>query len=186
MIAYLSGTAIRSSLNSLIIVVNGVGYEVYVNQKLALHTEKNQQISLWVHTHQTSEAISLFGFIEENELSFFKLLTSVNGVGPKTALDILENPVEVVENIIVSGDAKTLSQIKGIGAKTAARIVLELKSKITGNEPEVPLESKINEEAVEALTQLGWKKSDIQKILNKLPSEIKNTEEVVKWFLQHK
>lgn len=186
MISHLSGIVLKTRNRQLILNVQNVGYAVFVSKNLLAKTESKQSLELWIHTHQTSDAISLFGFISEKELDFFELLTSVNGVGPKTALDLLENSVEVLENIIVSGDAKALSQIKGIGAKTAARIVLELKSKITGADPEVPINKEINEEAISALVQLGWKKSEIEKLLVKLPAKITEAEEIVKWVLQGK
>lgn len=183
MIGFLSGTVLATRKRTLILDTGGVGYEVFVNKKL-LTKKLGGNLRLWIHTHQTSDAISLFGFEQEKTLEFFELLMSVNGVGPKTALEILEIPVEVTENIIVSGDTKALSRTPGIGAKTAARIVLELKAKITGSAPEVPADFDFNEDALEALTQLGYRKNDIKKILAKAPTEVTKTEDIVKWFLQ--
>jgi Holliday junction DNA helicase RuvA len=186
MIGYLTGNVLALRDRSAIILTSGgVGYEVFANRLLLRKLQLDEKITLWIHTHQTSDTISLFGFREEKTLRFFELLNSVNGVGPKTALDILENPVEVIENIIVSGDVKRLGETKGIGKKTAARIVLELKAKITGGDPEVPISGEINPDVVEALTQLGYRKNDIERNLTKLPSEITKTEAIVKWFLQN-
>ncbi|MFA5351951.1 MAG: Holliday junction branch migration protein RuvA [Candidatus Gracilibacteria bacterium] len=186
MIGYLTGSVLQLRERSVIILTSGgVGYEVFASRLLLRKLQLEEKIHLCIHTHQTSDTISLFGFREEKNLKFFELLNSVNGVGPKTALDILENPVEVIENIIVSGDAKKLSETKGIGKKTAARIVLELKAKITGGDPEVPASGEIDPDVMEALLQLGYRKADIEKHLAKLPAEIIKTEAIVKWFLQN-
>jgi Holliday junction DNA helicase RuvA len=183
LIGFLSGTVLATRKRTLILDTGGVGYEVFVNKKL-LGKKLGSNLKLWIHTHQTSDAISLFGFEQEKTLEFFELLMSVNGVGPKTALEILEIPFEVTENIIVSGDTKALSRTPGIGAKTAARIVLELKPKLTGSAPEAPADFDFNEDALEALTQLGYKSSDVKKALSKLPPGFTKPEEIVKWFLR--
>lgn len=186
MIGYLTGSVLQLRERSLILLTSGgVGYEIFANRSLLKKLHAGKSAELWIHTHQTSDTITLFGFSEEKDLRFFALLNSVNGVGPKTALDILENPVEVIENIIVSGDVKKLSETKGIGKKTAARIVLELKAKITGGDPEIPVTTEINADVVEALLQLGYRKGDIEKHLAQLPAEITQTEAIVKWFLQN-
>jgi Holliday junction DNA helicase RuvA len=186
MIGCLTGSVLQLRERSLILLTSGgVGYEVFANRSLLKKLHTGKSTNLWIHTHQTSDTITLFGFAEEKDLRFFALLNSVNGVGPKTALDILENPVEVVENMIVSGDAQRLAETKGIGKKTAARIVLELKAKITGGDPEIPVTTEIDADAVEALLQLGFRKNDIEKKLAKLPAELNTTEAIVKWFLQN-
>ncbi len=185
MIGHLSGSVLKTGGKKLLLDVGGVGYEVFVNSKILNKASVGNPLKLWIHTHQTNDAISLFGFAEEKELGFFELLRSVSGVGPKTGLEILESPVEVLESIIVSGDAKKLGETRGIGKKTAARIVLELKPKIAGGDPEIPADLEINSEILEAIVSLGYPKKDAQKILAKLPSEITKTEEIVRWFLQN-
>ena len=185
MIGYLTGTVLKIRPRKLILIVGGIGYEIFTNQCLLTKIAPGEKLEVWIHTHQTNDSISLFGFITERELDFFELLNSVNGVGPKTALDILETPVETIENTIIAGDTKILGKTKGIGAKTAARVVLELRSKITGQKPEVPQNFEINQEAVDALATLGYRKSDVKKTLIQLPVEISETEEIIKWFLKN-
>jgi holliday junction DNA helicase RuvA len=185
MIGYLSGTVIKTRGRKLLLDVHSVGYEVFVSSKILINAKVNDEQKLWIHTHQTSDAISLFGFSEEAELSFFELLNSVNGVGPKTALDILETPIAALEKTISQGDAGKLSETPGIGKKTAARIVLELKPKIAGGDPEVPETDDVDSEILEAIVRLGYPKKDAQKILTKLPKNIQETEEIVRWFLQN-
>ena len=185
MIAHLSGTVLKTRNKKVILDVNNVGYEIAANKKLLAKVKRDDPLRLWIHTHQTSDSISLFGFSTEEELGFFELLTSVNGVGPRTALDVLETPVEKVEKVIVAGDADKLSETPGIGKKTAARIVLELKPKITGSDPEVPESVEVDENILNAIEGLGYKKTDARKILAKLPKEITDTEEIVRWFLKN-
>ena len=185
MIGFLSGNVIKIREKKLILDVGGVGYEIFANRKLLTKIQPTDSLKFWIHTHQTSDAISLFGFAEEKDLKFFELLNSVNGVGPKSALEILENPTNSLEKTIVSGDTKKLAETPGIGKKTAARIILELRSKIVGGDPKIPETAEIDSEILEAVAQLGYPKKVAEKILAKLPQEITITEEIVRWFLQN-
>ena len=185
MIGFLKGNVLKVRGNKLILDVSGVGYEVFVNQKLLVKIRPNDSLKFWIHTHQTSDSISLFGFEEERELEFFELLTSVNGVGPKSALEILEKPADILKKIIASSDTKKLAETRGVGKKTAARIILELKPKITGGDPEIPEVSEIDAEILTAIESLGYPKKAAQKVLGKLPTEITKIEEIVRWFLQN-
>lgn len=184
MIAHLTGPVLAIRGRSLVVEAAGVGYLVAVGLRAIEKAQVGQAIQLWIHTHQTNDTISLFGFVKTSELDFFELLCSVNGVGPRTALEVLETPIVDLRAAISAGDVRAVAQVKGIGPKTAARIVLELKPKLTGAEPEVPVDSSVSGEAIEALTQLGYRRSEIQKTLTQLPQSITQTEEIVKWFLK--
>ncbi|MFH0834304.1 MAG: Holliday junction branch migration protein RuvA [Patescibacteria group bacterium] len=185
MIGFLRGTVLRIRKKKLILDVGGVGYEVAANSGILTFAKVGVEKKLWIHTHQTADSTALFGFENEGDLEFFELLNSVNGVGPRTALEILETPVEQLKQIIVSSDAKKLGDIKGIGKKTAARIVLELRSKIAGGAIEVPSETDVDPEILDAIVGLGYSKKTAAKILTQLPAEISKPEEIVKWFLQN-
>lgn len=162
-----------------------MGYEVWANAKILAAAKVGEEQALWIHTHQTSDAISLFGFADEVNLKFFELLNSVNGVGCKTALDILETPVEILESVIFEGNAGKLAETPGIGKKTAARIILELRPKLTDDDPEVPENFEVNTEILEAVVGLGYSKKEAGKVLAKLPVEITEIESIVRWFLQN-
>ena len=185
MIGFLHGTVLKTRGKKLILSVNGVGYEVFVNTNILATAKPDTEQKLWIHTHQTNDAITLFGFVAEEDLNFFELLNSVNGVGPRTAIEILETPVEKLRQIITSGDAKKMAETPGIGKKTAARIVLELRPKLAGGDPEVPEETEIDAEILEAIVGLGYSKKAAEKILAKKPAEISEAEAIVKWFLQN-
>ncbi|MCF7846378.1 MAG: Holliday junction branch migration protein RuvA [Candidatus Peribacteraceae bacterium] len=185
MIGFLRGTVLKTRGKKLLLDVSGVGYEVFVNSKILGIVQAGSEKQLWIHTHQTSDAIALFGFENDEDLSFFELLNSVNGVGPRTALDILETPLEILREAILKNDAARLAETPGIGKKTAARIVLELRPKLSGDDPEVPTEAKIDPEILEAIVGLGYSKKEAAKILAEKPTEIIEAEAVVKWFLQN-
>lgn len=179
MIGHLSGNVLYSRGQSLVIDTAGVGYAVLVSTAL-LDTETGKPLALYIHTHQTSDAITLYGFATLGELDFFETLLKVNGVGPKTALEIVETPRSRLTELIDAGDAKTLAKTPGVGPKTASRIILELRGKLT----ETPDKKRSDHpEAVAALEHLGFKPSQIKQVLAAMPAGLTTTEEIVKWFL---
>ena len=140
MIGKLSGTFAGTTEGSVALIeVGGVGYAVRVPfatlQELRLPAGKQgqqKQISLFIHTAVREDAIDLFGFKTQEELAFFRQLTSVKGVGPKTALGILNvADVRTLTQSIARGDASALTKVFGIGKKSAERIVVELRDKLT-------------------------------------------------------
>ena len=131
MIAYLSGLLFRKTTQSVIIDAGGIGYEVFVPLS-TFYTlpEKDERVSLHIHTHVREDALILFGFYTRLEKDLFLMLTSVSGIGPKLAVNILSGigPGELL-GAIAQGDAVRLQAIPGVGKKTAERIALELKDK---------------------------------------------------------
>jgi Holliday junction DNA helicase RuvA len=150
-------------------------------------TQIDQKIQLFIHTAVREDDISLYGFLKKEELTFFEQLISVSGIGPKMAMDILSTPTHLVKQAILSEDSALLTKIKGLGKKTAERLILELKGKIT---PELAAgkteiaKGAYNEDAVLALESLGYEKFHIIKVLSAMPSEVKETESIVKYFLK--
>ena len=131
MISHLSGTLFEKSAQSIIIQVNGVGYEVFVPLS-TFYTlpEKDEPVSLHIHTHVREDALVLFGFASRLEKSLFLMLVSVSGIGPKLSANILSGMgAEELLRAIAAGDAHGLQAIPGIGKKTAERIALELKDR---------------------------------------------------------
>lgn len=187
MIAYLNGTIQKILPDSLILNVNGVGYQVFSNKNLLSEHEKDESLELYIHTSVREDNISLFGFETIEELQLFKLLISVSGVGPKTALEILNNPVSSIKYAILKGEIEILVKTPGIGKKTAERILIDLKGKIeTIEKPEdYSVLQEINEDALNALLNLGYRKHQIIQKLKNIPEEIKDTEEIIRYFLQN-
>jgi Holliday junction DNA helicase RuvA len=185
MIGHLSGRVLKIRSKKLILDVGGVGYEIRATGKILFATKVGAEKELWIFTHQTSDSISLFGFEKEDALDFFELLISVNGVGPRSAIEILERPVDEIRGAILANDVAKIAETPGIGKKTAARLILELRQKIAGGDPELPVESNVDEDILDAVTSLGYSKKAAGKVLSQLPADIRNPEEIVKWFLRN-
>jgi holliday junction DNA helicase RuvA len=175
MIASLTGKLRRKANDYLIVDVSGVGYQVQVPlSTYYVLPEVGGEICLSIHTHVREDALSLFGFLTEAEKEMFLLTLGVSGIGPKLALSILSSlsVVEITSAIFAADDSK-LCTIPGIGKKTAARMVLELKDKIKSlpkaqtmpGQPEAVTD--VVEDAVSALVNLGYKKPLAEEVLKK-------------------
>lgn len=176
MIAKLSGILDSAAPGALIIDVNGVGYEVHASVRtMARLGMKGDPVSLLIDTHVREDALTLFGFIDGMEQQWFRLLYSVQGVGPKAALAILSAcPIERLGFAIASGDATALRQADGVGPKLATRIVTELKDKVGKIDLALPGkgikstavsgvtagEPSVDNDAVSALVNLGYARAD--------------------------
>lgn len=163
MIAFLKGILHSKQQNSVIIEVQGIGYQVYVPDSLLNQLfSVGEEIMLYTYQQWKEDGIFLFGFEGEEALAFFKLLISVNGVGPKGALAILSNiGADNLPSVILGENLALLSKAPGIGKKTAQRIVLDLKDKLGKS---LILEDSLSKkdgnqvsQAVEALIGLGYK-----------------------------
>lgn len=187
MIRFLQGTVFEHREKALILLVGGVGYQVTVPSRLQF--EQGIESSLFIHTHVREDALSLFGFTKREELDFFELLITVNGIGPKMAMEILNEPVENIQNAIFSGNLSALTKISGVGKKLAERLILELKGKVSPSDG-TPLKkvlapnTSLNEDATSALESLGYKRNHIERILSTLPEETTSTEAIIRYFLQ--
>jgi len=187
MIGYLNGLIIDKKNKSLLVLAGNIGYKVFVPEELATSAKTDQKIQLYIHTAVREDDISLYGFIKKEELEFFEQLIGVSGIGPKMALDILATPMNITQSAILNGDTGLLTKIKGLGKKTAERLILELKNKITPITAKDggPSVSLTNEDAVLALESLGYERFQVIKAIADLPKEIKETEEIVKYFLKN-
>lgn len=188
MIAYLQGTIHKKLGKSVIINTGKVGYLVHVPTPLFEKIKEKSEVEFFIHTKVREDDISLYGFETFTELDYFKTLLNVNGIGPKLALEILSLQPEKTKAAIITGDIAFLSKISGIGKKTAERIIVELKNKLTLDDItrlHGTLEHEMNDEVVEALQKLGYQKFEILKVLKTLPEKIIKTEEIVTYFLRN-
>lgn len=179
MIAKLSGLLDSVASDSLIIDVNGVGYQVFASARtLSRIGQKGDKVSLLIDTHVREDHIHLYGFADAVEQEWCRLLNGVQGVGMKVALAILGScPIEKLAFAIASGDAATMRQADGVGPKLATRIVTELKDKagkMAFTSPAAPVAKKnstavesapapvsdVNNDAVSALINLGYARAD--------------------------
>lgn len=179
MIAHLKGKLTHKSPVAIIIDVNGVGYQVFVplSTFYAL-PELESEISLGIHTHMREEALKLFGFYTIDEKIIFEKLITINKVGPKLALTILSGmPPADILSTINSNDIVKLSTIPGIGRKTAERLILEMRDKLDGLSLDFIAtkdpgpEKGLFDDALSALVNLGYKKSQAELALKKVYAE---------------
>lgn len=201
MLAYIKGKLEMKMTGYIVIDVGGLGYKVFMSD-VGIEKLGNIGETVKVHTYYKvrEDDISIFGFNTLEELKMFELLIGVSGVGAKTALTMLATcePSEFALAVI-SEDVKTLTGIPGIGAKSAQRIILELKDKISKEQQVEAIKNEINStekannkiqeaiqsnarisEAMAALQVLGYNKKQIEKVFEKLEKEELSTEELIK------
>lgn len=195
MIAYLKGKLVHKEPTHAIIDVNGLGYQASISLHTFSEIKDREDIKLFTHLHVREDAHVLFGFSSESERNMFLNLVSVNGVGPSTAMMVLSSlsPAEI-KNAILKEDTATLQAIKGIGGKTAQRLILELRDKVKKDAFEVPTTSgnfvhnTIPKEALTALMTLGISKAAAEKSIDAVLKKSGNSlslEELVKLALKN-
>ena len=199
MIQYIRGTLADMDEESVIIDHQGIGFQVYISgQTFEYLPAVGSEIKMYIYFQVKEDAFSLYGFLTKDDLRIFKLLIGVNGVGPKGALAILS--VLSADNLrfaVISDDAKAISKAPGIGVKTAQRIVLELKDKLkledafhTQEElvknPQIEQEKGVRQEALLALTALGYSSSEASQVLSGIEiTPETDVEEVLKLALRN-
>jgi Holliday junction DNA helicase RuvA len=186
MIASLQGSVRHKDLNTVVVDVGGVGYRVMVTLETALEAVPGQPLFLWTYLAVRETALDLFGFADRETLEIFELLITISGIGPKTALGILNaaSPA-TLRQAVSSGDTSYLTRVSGIGKKNAEKIVLELKDKLTMKEGEAPhTDAKTEGDAMEALLSLGYNEREAREALKKVPKEVTGASERVKAALK--
>lgn len=199
MIGYIKGEIADFEENFLVVDVNGMGMNIYcTGQTLANVGNVGSTIKLHTYLNVKEDSMTLYGFPAKEDLRIFKLLITVNGIGPKGALSILNaiSPDEL-RFAILAGDSKTIAKAPGIGAKTAGRVILDLKDKLSIEEA---IESKLGNsktdmdmkenrakaDAIEALTALGYSSSEALKAVNQVNADSQmDTEAILKAALKY-
>ncbi len=190
MFAYLSGKITHRTPTAIHLDVNGVGYDIQISLNTYSEIESKDEVKLFTHLYMREDihTILLYGFCTMVEKDLFLMLTSVSGIGMNTARIILSSlhPMEV-KAAIASGDANTFKKVKGIGGKTADRLILDLKDKITrlATDEELKEISKTpigssSEEAISALVSLGFQKAKAEKAVSSVSSPGAKLEDLVK------
>lgn len=178
MIASVRGEVILIEEDHLVVEVNRLGYQVFAPlQRMTGQYRLNEEIFLYTHLIVREDQWMLFGFLTAEELTLFRLLLSVSGIGGKGALGVLNHlSPQQIAGAMAAGDSRPFEKVTGIGKKTAQRIVLELKDKVAkvsigGSEittEEVLTESVTDHDAIEALCQLGYHKSEAKRAVVKI------------------
>jgi len=187
MISSLKGTINRIWGNYVEIEVGGVGYEVQCQMTHDQH-QIGEEIKLYIHMAVSENEIRLFGFKNYEDLDLFKMLITVSGVGPKTAAGILaeKQGIEIMK-AIGEADVDFFKKIKGIGLKSAQRIIVDLKSKI-GGLGELNLKENLpllEDDVVLSLRQLGFERKEIEGVMRRMPKELTAMEDRLSWCLQN-
>jgi len=184
MISHLRGTVIDREERSAVIEAGGIGYKVFMTGQTLDRLHEGKEASLWTHLAVREDAHTLYGFSQKDELTFFELLISISGIGPKTALGILNvSSVDAIRTAVSTGDTSHLTKVSGIGKKLADKIVLELKGKFdAGKDSSLSLRDEVD--ALEALKALGFNHKDAREALKEVDQSVTNTGERVKKALK--
>ena len=193
MIAYIDGPITFKSPAYIYVEAHGIGYHINISLNTFAKIEKLEQAKIFTHLHIKDDGHSLYGFFDEEERQIFIHLLSVSGIGPNTARVILSymGPEEV-RMAILQENVAALNAVKGVGPKTAKRIILDLKDKIVKKQDDIPIlvtdsYNTIREEALSALIALGFPKASIQKTISNLlksDPEVSSVEDLIKKVLK--
>jgi holliday junction DNA helicase RuvA len=191
MIYGLKGTVVGKGGNFAAVGVGGVVYKVFMDGKTLASLPLGEEASLFSHLHVKEDALDLYGFRTEEALEFFELLISVSGVGPKSALSVLEiGDLDHLTAAIQEGRPDLLTQASGIGRKTGERIILELRNKVRAREGAVIIEKMEGDaDLVEALVGLGYRKDVVKAALDKIgpdPADLQGRLKIALKFLSKK
>ena len=200
MFYYISGKLALANPSMAVIDAGGIGYKLTISENTynslpARHTQSSPEVKLYTYMAVREDDVELFGFHSEAELNSFKMLLGVSGIGPKAAISILSllTP-EKFAIAVCTEDRKTIAKANGIGPKTAARVILELKDKLlketdlsaTAVESvsvaavQMPQSSTKMRDAQDALLVLGYSKADVQKVLSTIDTQSLEVSEIIK------
>lgn len=173
MIARLEGKIVGIKGNSVIVMIGGVGYRVFVSTYTLGKVAGMEQAVFHIHTHVREDQFSLYGFLNEEDLAMFELLISISGIGPKVALSILSvADIKTIRTAIVNKDATILTRVSGVGKKTAERVIVELQNKVEAMGTEDQAEALAGQDALEALASLGYSVTEAREALKSVPSDV--------------
>lgn len=192
MISFIRGLVADSSEHSIVVETGGIGYEIFMTgSAMEQAARMDGPVKIYTYLHVREDAMQLFGFLKKDDLEMFRLLLGVNGIGPKAAMGVLAGlTADELRFAVLSDDIKTISRAPGIGKKTAQKLILELKDKLSledafekkfsGNREELPdagapaLDG--SREAVEALVALGYSNTDalraVRRVIDAAPDDV--------------
>lgn len=194
MIAYLKGIIDIKRQDYVVIDVHGVGYKIFMPEGAIQNLEVDSEVKIYTFMRVREDDVSLYGFLNVEELAMFELLISVGGIGAKSAVGILSNIAPSKFALaVITDDVTTLKKLPGIGAKTAQRIILELKDKIktqeaTEQENEIKQKTEVSDsakDAIEALQVLGYTRREVEEAIFKIGESNLTTEEIIKQGLKY-
>ncbi|SHF53654.1 Holliday junction DNA helicase subunit RuvA [Arenibacter palladensis] len=192
MITHLKGKLVEKNPTHIVIECAGVGYFVNISLHTFSKIGDSESIQLYTHLQVKEDSHTLFGFFEKSEREIFRLLLSVSGIGSSTARTMLSSlsPAQI-RDAIATGDVPTIQGIKGIGAKTAQRVILDLKDKVLKvydiDELSVPSNNTNKDEALSALEVLGFVRKQAEKVVDKVVAQDPglSVEDIIKFALKN-
>lgn len=201
MFAYLEGAVAEKDLNTLVLDVSGVGWQITCSMNtLSAAPETGAVMKVYTHLSVREDGVELFGFASREERAMFRSLTQVSGIGPKTAVQILSSmPLRDLTRAIMEGDVTALSRAQGVGKKTAQRIALELKGKVSDDELRAILGDEAGTvsaasvraaapdyeaDALAALQSLGYTPQEARKALDKCRGQTEDANELLRLALR--
>lgn len=174
MITYIKGEITFKTPTFIVVEAGGLGYHINISLHTYTQIEKMERIKILTHLQIKEDSHTLYGFAEADERTLFVQLISVSGIGPSTAQVLLSsmNPDEL-KSAIISEDLVAFKRVKGVGPKTAKRIILDLKDKVMKESGDTglsfsPQDNTVRDEALSALVTLGYNRIQVQKVLNKI------------------
>jgi Holliday junction DNA helicase RuvA len=186
MIGTLSGTVRHKDLHIVIVDVNGVGYKVFCTTDTALDAVTGEPIFLWTYLSVRENALDLFGFLDKETMDLFELLICISGIGPKTALGILNVATPaMLRQAVATEDISYLTKVSGIGKKNAEKIVLELRDKLITTSEDMVSGRAGEGDVLEALISLGYSERDARDAVKRLPKELEGTSARIKEALKY-
>lgn len=192
MITHIRGKLVEKNPTFVIIECNGIGYFLHISLHTYSKISDSEAIRLYTYLSVKEDSHTLFGFADKIEREIFKLLISVSGVGNSIARTMLSSmSPEQIQHAIVSEDVATIQSVKGIGAKTAQRLIIDLRDKIVKTyqitEDSILPNNTIKEEALSALEVLGFSRKQVEKLVQKIVQEAPDTtlENIIKQALKN-
>ena len=182
MIAYIKGKVLNIEEKYLVILTSGIGYKVSAPFDVIGRAKTDSEMELWIHHHIREDSSDLYGFEKKEDRDFFETLLGISGIGPKSAINILNvATVSDLKKAVTTADTSHLIKVSGIGKKMAEKIVLELKGKFSDDET-VSLKSEV--EAIEALKALGYSQRESRDALKSIPDTLHTPEDRIKAALK--
>ena len=200
MYAYIKGELAEKNIDSIVVEAAGVGYLIYIpTQYFDMLPDEGEDVKIYTYLCVREDAMILYGILSKDDLEIFKMLITVSGIGPKGGLAILSTlPADDLRFAILSGDSKAISKAPGIGAKTAQRVILDLKDKLSLEDAfekklenqtsgaAVSMNSTVKNDAVMALNALGYSSTESLKAVSKVDiTEDMDVEDVLKLALKN-
>lgn len=179
MIAHIEGKVLYVSDKYAIVSTGGVGYKISLSIDNLSKCKEGEEVAFFIYTAVRENAIDLYGFEDMNALAFFELLLTISGIGPKSAMSIMNiTTVESLSEAIATGDTAYLNKVSGIGKKTAERIVIELKDKIVRKDSYSSASLRSESDALEVLKSFGYREVEAREALREVDTSLSTSQRV--------